>query len=103
MITQGQQSQLKELLSLVEDYKNPPLDQLIKTLNLPSWFNTDYCVIVMNKMHENQFKGYEVDWLYFSDYIYFDQMIVMDKRTPYTPLTTYAKGDLNDSLYKRPI
>lgn len=94
MITQGQQTQLKGLLSLVEDYKNPPLDQLIKTLNLPYWFNTDYCVIVMNKMHEEQFKDYKVDWMYFSDYIYFDQMIVMDKRTLYTPLTSYPKGDL---------
>lgn len=94
MITEGQYSQLKELLSLVEDYKTPPLDELIKTLNLPSWFNTEYCVIVMNKMHEKQFKGYEVDWMYFSDYIYFDQMIVMDKRTMYTPLTEYPKGAL---------
>ena len=93
MITQDQQSQLKELLKLIEDHKNPPLDDLIKTLNLPSWFNTDYCVIVMNKMHEEQFKDYKVDWMYFSDYIYFDEMIVMDKRTPYTPISYYPKGE----------
>lgn len=76
---------------------------LSKVLGLPEWFDPTTCVIVINSVHREQFKQYFVDWLVFSEYIMFGEMIVMDKTKPYTPLTEYPKGDLNDSLYKRPV
>lgn len=89
MIAQGQQSQLKGILALLEEYQKPPVDELIKTLGLPSWFNTEHCVIVMNKAHESYFKQYNLSWLWFIDYIDFSEMVVMDKRATSAPLTNY--------------
>lgn len=103
MITEKQESQLKELLLLVQNYKPPEAKELIKLLNLPCWFDTRTCVIVMNSAHKEQFKQLEVEWISFSEYIMFGEMIVMDKTVPFTPLTTYPKGDMNESLYKRTV
>lgn len=94
MITENQKSQLQGMLGLLEEYKPPATEELIKLLNLPSWFDTRTCVIVMNTAHKDVFKEYNVEWISFSDYIMFGEMIVMDKTVQFTPVTTYPKGEL---------
>lgn len=94
MITENQMRQLQGMLGLLEEYKPPATEELIKLLNLPSWFDTRTCVIVMNSSHKEAFKDHNVEWICFSDYIMFGEMIVMDKTVPFTPITTYPKGDL---------
>lgn len=94
MITEGQISQLQGILGLLEEYKPPATEELIKLLNLPSWFDTRTCVIVMNSLHKEAFKDHNVEWIWFSDYIMFGEMIVMDKIAPFKPITTYPKGEL---------
>lgn len=94
MITENQMSQLQGMLGLLEEYKPPATSELIKLLNLPSWFDTRTCVIVMNSAHKEAFKDHDVEWICFSDYIMFGEMIVMDKTVPFTPVMTYPKGDL---------
>lgn len=77
--------------------------KLSRILGLPYWFDPATCVIVINSEHKEQFKGYNVEWLVFSDYIMYGEMIVLDKTNPFTPITEYRQGVQNDSLYKKPI
>ena len=94
MLTEKQLQQIRDTISVLNEQEKISTQEIIKTLNLPSWFDPLTCVIVMNRMHEKTFTEYNLEWIAFSDYIYFNEMIVMDKTIPYTPLTTYSKGDL---------